>query len=146
MVQPNGLSHEYALSHCSDKSSPEICAGCTEQTLARHGTSLEPVFSVLLPWQQAYAAAFTQTKKGQSENVDFNLPDDAWCKGLILEQLSAFISYLAGAKAYPGDGNHRTRGSCSEQARGGEKIHSFCYSWKDFVKYVVSELGFFICR
>ena len=79
-----------------------------EQTPGWHGTSLEPVFSVLLPRQQAYAAAFTQTKKGQSDDMAVNLPEDAWCKGLILERLSAFISYVAGTKAYPGDGNHRT--------------------------------------
>lgn len=77
MVQPSGSRHEYALSRCRGKSSLEICAGCVEQISGWHGTSLEPVFSVLLPQQQAYAAAITQTKKGQSDYVAVNPAEDA---------------------------------------------------------------------
>jgi len=108
MVQPNGSRHKDTLLHCRDTSSPEICTGCTEPTLGWHGTALEPVFSALLPQQQAYAAALTQTKKGQSDNMAVNLPEDAWYKGLILERVSAFICCVAGTKAYPGNGNHWT--------------------------------------
>lgn len=82
MVQPNGSGHEYALSHCRDKSSLEICGGCVEQTPGWHGTSLEPVFSVLLPQQQAYAAAIAQTEKGRSGYMAVSNPlEDARARG-----------------------------------------------------------------
>lgn len=53
---------------------------------------------------------------------------------------------VAGTKAYPGDGNHWTRGTCPEQARGGKRLHSFCRSRKYFVEHVVLELGFCMGR
>lgn len=100
----------------------QICS-MTQQSpllalLAWRGTSLEAVFS---------AFSGLCSCRGAVRPCGCSSPWGCWVHGSHPGAGSAFICYIAGTKAYSGDGNHWTWGTRPEQARRGKGLHSLSF-------------------